>query len=180
MTGIFGGYEGLKRLNTGADRCHIAPLIGAAIISAAGSALGGYGANKAQEASEKRRVALEESMANPFRHQLAQAGSMQSLDFMERASYTKPTLSGRTTQVGRIAVPEVAGGFSYQRSPELISGAARLKQDVASGRHAPTMTDEKNFGKTAALDLTRPDTGMKRSLFGRMRKRRPGEGPSYL
>lgn len=111
---------------------------------------------KEQLAAAKARgdqdVAAQESRADPFRHQMSQGSAVSKLDRMERASYT-PT---RITPTGPYAqyVPQApTGGFSYEKSPELINTARALKTDVMAGRTAPTMTNPANYGRTGAVSL---------------------------
>lgn len=106
----------------------------------------------AQDAAmQTQDIASKENTLDPFRQQLAQAKDIGQLDLMERASYspTKLTPSGPYASY----VPQMSGGFSYTKSPELTASAAALKRNVMAGRTAPTMTDPNNYGRTAALDL---------------------------
>lgn len=125
----------------------------------------------ARAALNRENIAAAESMADPFRHQLSQGRAINSLDRMERASYTPV----RATPTGPYAkyVPQVSGGFSYEKSPELMASAGALKRDVMSGRTAPTMTNPMNYGRTATLSLDpsgapgpapRPDAAATRPL----------------
>lgn len=111
---------------------------------------------KQQLAAEKARgdqsTALQESLANPFRHQAAQATTASALDRLERGSYTPARLSLPSNPYAKY-VPQVNGGFSYEKSPELVAAAHNLKGDVLAGHTAPTMTDPMNFGRTATLRL---------------------------
>lgn len=121
---------------------------GAGAASAAGSA---YSANKtsntqtaltkAQIAENARQhdldLAFQESTANPFRHQAAQASTLSALDELERGKYTPVSM----TPNGPYAkyVPKVSGGYSYEKSPELTASAGALKQDVMAGHAAPSV-----------------------------------------
>jgi hypothetical protein len=111
---------------------------------------------KEQIAADRERsaqsTALQESLANPFRHQAAQASTAGALDRMERASYTPARLSLPSNPYAKY-MPQVSGGFSYEKSPELIAAAHNLKGDVLAGHTAPTMTNPMNYGRTAALRL---------------------------
>ncbi len=96
-------------------------------------------------------VAVQESLANPFRHQAAQAATAAALDRMERGTY-KPV---QVQPAGPYAsyMPRTSGGFSYEKSPELVNASAALKRNVLAGKTAPTMTDPLNYGRTGALSL---------------------------
>lgn len=96
-------------------------------------------------------VAQAESMADPFRHQMAQAQGIARLDAMQNASYA-PT---QVTMPERYAAyaPKTMGGFSWEPSTDVRDSAGKLKQSVMAGRTAPTMTNPDNYGKTSALNL---------------------------
>ena len=147
------------------------PATAMLILGAAGSAQGAAGSvasgkmNKraeqiareelaARKAAGDQDVALKESMLDPFRQQLSQAGAIGTLDRMERATYTPSKMTNLPSRYAKY-VPQMTGGYSYQKSPELISSAASLKRNVMGGNVAPTMTNPANFGKTATLDLLR-------------------------
>lgn len=112
--------------------------------------------SKASIAADKARgdqsTALQESMASPFRHQAAQGATAAALDRMERGTYAPTKLSMPNNSYAKY-IPQRTGGFSYEKSPELISAARNLKTDVLSGRTAPTMTDPLNYGRTGTLAL---------------------------
>lgn len=131
--------------------------------SAAGSYLSQKSANnasaqaqdknlEAEAAAQQQKTALEESMANPYRQQMAQAGSLQALDLAERGNYTPVQMDFTGSRYGS-NVPKLNGGFSYSKSPELTNAAGALKASVLAGQGAPTMTDPANYGKTSALSL---------------------------
>lgn len=142
-------------------------LMGAGIAAdALGATAGSMSARKNQkkqiEAEKElanQRVALEESGRDPFRQQVQQGKAIAGLDMLERASYapTQVNLPAGNRYAGN--VPQFSGGFNYTKSPELTSGAGRLKQDVMAGHTAPSMTNPANYGRTAALDLTAPPLG---------------------
>lgn len=98
-----------------------------------------------------RRTALDESLSDPFRHQLAQAGAVSRLDAMQNASFAPVSID----LPGRYAAfkPKMAGGFSWQPSDDVRQSAGALKQSVMAGRTAPSMTAPENYGKTATLNL---------------------------
>ncbi len=98
-----------------------------------------------------QQVALKETTLDPFRQQMSQAGDISALDRLQLGSYTPVHLTAAPGY--EKYVPQMTGGFSYQKSPELISSAAALKQNIMGGNVAPTMTDPTNYGKTAALNL---------------------------
>lgn len=97
------------------------------------------------------RASYEESMADPFRHQLSQAGAMTDLDRIEHASYA-PFTVGLPDRYAKYK-PTISGGYSWQPSDEVRAGAGKLKQSVMAGNTAPSMTSPDNYGKTATLDL---------------------------
>lgn len=148
-------------------------------LSFLGNALASRGQRKAQEAelaaqleADKRRdarerdlaaaddarardlntagLAADESMADPFRQQLAQAGAIGRLDLMERMGGTN-TFTPPPEMASY--VPQLVGGFSYTPSLDARGSAAALKRNIMAGNTAPTMTDPANYGRTAALNL---------------------------
>lgn len=111
--------------------------------------------NEMSEAQALQRTALQESIANPFRHQRDQAASLTSLDMLQRFG-----------QGGRhITPPSNVAPFAgnvrpgYQPSDRMRADAGRLYDDVAAGHTAPTMTDPANYGKTGAVNLSAPAAG---------------------
>ena len=100
-----------------------------------------------------QNTAADEAALDPFRQQMAQAGDLSKLDQLERASYSPVTMD--FSGAGKYAkyVPQMSGGFSYTKSPELIDSAAALKRNVMGGNAAPTMTNPANYGRTSALNL---------------------------
>lgn len=107
-----------------------------------------------QKAQQDQDVAVKESMLDPFRQQMSQATDISALDRMERGSYTPVKLQGGPSRYAG-NTPSFAGGFSYEKSPELIASAGALKRNVMGGNVAPTQTNPANRGKTATLDLLR-------------------------
>lgn len=105
----------------------------------------------ARAALQNQDVASAESMANPFRQQASQAATIGALDRQERGTYTPAKLASSNKYAGY--VPQMSGGYSYEKSPELRASAGALKTDVMAGHTAPTMTNPANYGKTAALSL---------------------------
>jgi hypothetical protein len=164
------------------------------IIAAGASGLGAYASSRsknkdraleeqlsaeriaAQADINRQDVALKESLANPFRNQLDQAGSIGALDRMERSTYTPFKLSGAPPRYAG-SIPEMSGGYSYEKSPELISSAAALKRNVMGANTAPTMTNPANYGKSAALDLVRIGAdGVDPATVNASASRGPGAG----
>lgn len=144
------------------------PIIAGAGIAGTTAALQNRQSNKNRQAQQEEAaldrsaaagrntadVALEESMADPFRHQLGQARTLAALDLIARGRNTPTKIS---VPAGMEQwVPKISGGFSYDMNPDVRAAAQRLQQDVASGRTAPTMTDPANYGKTAVLNLRNP------------------------
>ena len=105
----------------------------------------------ANTASDTRDLAFKESTLDPFRQQMAQAGAIGKLDRAERATY-KPVHLGAAPGYEQYVAPPM-GGFSYEKSPEMVSSMAALKRNVIGGNVAPSMTNPENYGKTAVLDL---------------------------
>jgi hypothetical protein len=109
----------------------------------------------AQKEMQAREIALKESELNPFRQQLAQAGSIASLDRLERGAYKPVTLQGAAPYAQY--KPQMSGGYSYEKSPELVASAGALKKDVMSGNRAPSAIQPPGSSQpadlTALLDL---------------------------
>ena len=76
-------------------------------------------------------------MADPFRQQMSQAHAIGKLDRMERGRYTPVKLGAAPGYASY--VPDMSGGYSYEKSPEFVSSAAALKRNVMGGNTAPTM-----------------------------------------
>jgi hypothetical protein len=91
----------------------------------------------AERGMQALEIALKESEMNPFRHQLAQAGSLASLDQMERGTRTPISVTGAAPYASY--KPQVQGGYSYEKSPELVASAGALKRDVMAGNRAPSV-----------------------------------------
>jgi hypothetical protein len=136
----------------------LALLAGSTALQGISGALDASGNRRLTEEEMRQRerlatqgVATQESLANPFRHQAAQAATAAALDRMERGTY-KPV---QVQAAGPYAqyVPKTSGGFSYEKSPELINASGALKRNVLAGKTAPTMTDPLNYGRTGALAL---------------------------
>jgi len=108
---------------------------------------------EAEERLARQKLAADESMADPFRQQLNQASAIKKLDQLERASYMPVGMTPAGPYAG--SVPTMTGGYSYEKSPELIGSAGAIKRNVMAGHTAPTMTNPANHGRTAALDLLR-------------------------
>jgi hypothetical protein len=108
----------------------------------ASSAIGGRSArrdardeNALDRELQERRMALDESMANPFRHQLNQARSVNMLEGMANSSYTRPQLSsGGAYGQSR---PTFEGGFSFESGPEGPAAARALQGTVMRGLTRP-------------------------------------------
>jgi len=106
----------------------------------------------------QQRTAQVESTLDPFRQQMAQGGDLAKLDRLERSSLTPV----RVNAAGGPGAPfGQSGGYSYSKSPELVSSAAALKKSIMAGNGAPTMTNPNNYGKTSALDLIGVANGSK-------------------
>lgn len=106
---------------------------------------------QAQQQNATQNIAADESKLDPFRQQVSQAHDLFDLDRMERATYSPVHLAAAPGYESY--VPQMSGGSSYTKSPELIAAAAALKRNILGGNVAPTMTDPTNYGKTAALNL---------------------------
>lgn len=154
---------GQELTNNGFPLFSFLALAGSQAASSAGSAISNNRQLRSQEQLSREslnldreqglmRTGLEESLANPFRHQMDQAGSIARLDAMQNASYM-PSSVQMPDRYAQYA-PKLSGGFSFQMSPEARQSAGKLKQSVMAGRTAPSMTSPDNFGKTATLDLT--------------------------
>lgn len=106
---------------------------------------------EAKAFADRQGVAADESKLDPFRQQMSQATDLAALDRMERGTYSPVRLSG-ASDYAKYA-PNVSGGFSYEKSPELIQSAGMLKRNIMGGNVAPTMTDPNNYGNSAALNI---------------------------
>jgi hypothetical protein len=144
------------------------PLLAALIIaqaagagmSAVGSSIANRGNREDQERENERDRALNmaelgfnESMADPFRQQMAQAGDLSRLDAMERSTFSP-------VEVGQDGYrPTFSGGASYQKSPELLNAIAMLKNSVMSGRTAPAFSTHPGAWNPSVLDLNAMSRG---------------------
>lgn len=108
----------------------------------------------AQREAQLRNTALAETGLNPFRHQLQQGNAISGLDQLERGSYKPVQLALPANRYAK-HIPSLGGGYSYEKSPELIQSAGALKRNVMAGHTAPSMTDPANYGRTGAIDLVR-------------------------
>lgn len=110
-----------------------------------------------QEANQLSRdtntldVAKSEETLDPFRQQMDQAGDLAKLDQLQHASFHRVNVAPDPMYAS--SVPQVSGGFSYEKSPQLLSDAAALQKNIEGGNVAPTMTDPTNYGKTGTLNL---------------------------
>jgi hypothetical protein len=106
------------------------------------------------EEQHLRQTALQESLADPFRHQQNQSRALTSLDMLQHLG------KGRTITPPANVAP-YAGNVqrSYAPSQTLRDHAALLYNNVAGGNTAPTMTDPANYGRTAAVNLNAGQPG---------------------
>lgn len=144
----------------------IDPVTAAALIGAGGGFLKSIGGGIAGRGKEKRAakeaqkerdfqrerdvrgVAAEESMADPFRHSLAQMNAAAAFDQMQNTRPKTISLPGLNPKY----MPKLGGG--YQPSQELRDAAGAARTSVLAGQgQAPTMTDPTNYGKTGALNI---------------------------
>lgn len=158
--------------------------LGGAAISGVGSALTSYFGAKnrndqaaldRQAAAERQQAAIAsgESTLDPFRQQMSQGKDIGQLDRLERASYSPVRLSMPAGSPYARNMPRTSGGYSYEKSPELIASAGALKNDVMAGHGAPTMTNPANYGKTSAMDLLSLLAAKKKPAIGAFQ-------PSYM
>lgn len=153
-------------------------------VPAVGSFLStGFGRKRQDKQAEldrelaRQSLGLQESGMNPFRHQVDQARSLSSLDRLARSRYTPVQMQATGPYASH--VPEMSGGYSYEKSPELVSDALRLQQDVRAGRVAPTQTNPLNLGQTGVLNLA--NGGQRRRLNrGMFKDDEELYRPSYL
>lgn len=131
-------------------------------LGAAGStAASMYSANKARQSSDAQAeadrelqeaiAAVRESELDPFRNQLHQAGAVNSLDMLERSTYTPVQVQGPAGLDPKF-IPRFSGGTSYTKSPEAIRAYGALKNSVLAGQSAPAVLD-RNQNNPNALDL---------------------------
>lgn len=104
-----------------------------------------------QQNQSDRNTALQESLADPWRHSMFQADNVAKLDKRERGTFTPSNISMPSRYADY--KPTMTGGFSYQKSPEYTQSMAALKKLVMSGQGAPTIMDPANYGETGAIDL---------------------------
>jgi hypothetical protein len=105
----------------------------------------------AQKQARDQATALQESLANPFRHQAAQISTASALDETANGRYTPVHLAAPSGM--EKYMPQMSGGYSYEKSPAIINAATAAERDVLAGHTAPTMTDPMNYGRTAVLSL---------------------------
>lgn len=127
------------------------------LIGAIGGASSGMLGQRSAANKSKADIALEESMADPFRHQMAQAGHIGRLDMMQNMSHAPTTVAPPERYAGRTGTFDMTP--SYAPSPDVAASAGAIKASVMGGRTAPTMTNDKNYGRTGALDLLRVAAG---------------------
>lgn len=112
-----------------------------------------HNALEASQAANTQSLAQRESELDPFRHQMDQAADIGKLDRLERASYKPVSVSMPAGSPYAKYMPQTSGGYSYEKSPELIASASTLKKNVMAGNGAPSMTNPDNYGKTGAVDI---------------------------
>lgn len=140
---------------TGADWAKLAAGIGAAGIGAYVANRNGRRQQESDEArlqmteeQHLRQTALDESMADPFRHQRAQASGLGAMDVLRNFQGTRVTPPANVAPYAG----NIQGG--YAPSQTLRDHASKLYDSIAAGRTAPTMTDPANYGRTSAENLT--------------------------
>lgn len=104
-------------------------------------------------------VASKESTLDPFRSRMSQVGDAAKLDRVANATSSPVRLNTSGPFSG--FVPQVSGGYSYQKSPALVNAAKAAQTSVLSGTPDPSMTNPENYGKTGALDLLGVAAGTK-------------------
>lgn len=153
VSGIQNGSSGSSGSSVGGLGNLLKSLFGlggaSALSGAANSLIDRQSAKEAIEQQERqslRSTALQESTLDPYRQQMAQGRAATKLDLAANAKYSPRSVS----VPGAMAkyMPNIGGGFSYERSPETTAGLAALLRSVLSGETAPTMTDAANYGKT--------------------------------
>lgn len=107
----------------------------------------------ASTARDTQSLAGRESELDPFRNQMSQAKDIGQLDRLERASYAPVKLGMPSGSPYAKYMPQTSGGYSYEKSPELMASASALKKNVMGGNTAPSMTNPDNYGKTGAMDI---------------------------
>lgn len=105
----------------------------------------------ADKARSQQSTGLQESLANPFRQQAAQISTASALDETANGRYTPVHVAVAPGM--QKYVPQISGGYSYEKSPAITNAASAAERDVLAGHTAPTMTDPMNYGRTAALSL---------------------------
>jgi len=142
------------------------PVTAAALIGAGSKLLGSIGGGmsaraKAQADAKEREkdrqftrerdrqgLAADESMADPFRHTLAQMNAAQAFDQMANTRQKTVHIPGLNPKFA----PKLGGG--YQASDEMRGAANTARSAVLGGQgQAPTMTDPSNYGQTGVMNL---------------------------
>lgn len=111
--------------------------------------------NEAAMNRAKMATAAGESVQDPFRQQMNQAGDLSKLNLMMR----EPTRAANLNPIARYQTP----GRPLQQqaapvlSPELIDWLSKIQKNIAGGQNqAPTMTNPANYGRSSAMNLTGP------------------------
>lgn len=113
----------------------------------------------ANAAQDTQALASKESMLDPFRSRMMQMGDVAKLDRVANASSTPRQLNLQGPYAKY--APQMSGGYSYQKSPELVNAAKATQTSVLSGNADPSMTNSANYGKSGALDLLGVAAGTK-------------------
>lgn len=138
------------------------PMLALALLAAGGAGASAVGssisARKNRKTAEQqtaldreqkeRELGFQESMADPFRQQMAQATDLRRLDQGERSSFTPVGIGA-----GDGYMPTFTGGTDYTKSPELIDAFRTLKQSVLSGQTAPAFSTAPGARRPSVLDL---------------------------
>lgn len=110
-------------------------------------------------AQDTQALASKESQLDPFRSRMMQMGDASKLDRVANATTTPRSINFGGPFAG--FVPKMSGGYSYQKSPQLVNAARAAQTSVLSGNPDPSMTNTANYGRTGALDLIGVANGSK-------------------
>lgn len=98
--------------------------------------------------NDAARLALEESTLDPWRSSMFQANNLAALDKLER-SKSSPVQMSLPSRYAQYA-PSFSGGFSYEKSPEMLAAIAELKKQMLAGQgRTPSTTTPKPVGVSA-------------------------------
>lgn len=99
--------------------------------------------------NNRRNTALQESLANPFRHQRDQLAGLYTIDRLRQFG----SGGARVTPPANVAPYTGRMAPGYRPSPSMTSTLDALEASLRRGQGAPTMTDPANYGRTGAVNI---------------------------